>query len=66
MHRIRRMNADIPGFHQELLLSADVILFTLEDNENLFRGMAMERENATGRIFNKTEQRILARYHMAL
>ncbi len=56
---IGRMNADIAGLHQELLVTADVFLLTLQHDENLLRGVTVQRKYATRRILDETQKHVL-------
>ena len=57
---IGRMNADITGLHQELLVSTNVLLFPLQNNENLLCGMTVDGKNATWRVFDEADKGIVS------
>jgi hypothetical protein len=43
-----------------------MILLSLQDDEDLLRGMAVKGKNTSRRVLDETDQGILTSHHMAL
>ncbi len=56
MRHVRRMDADIAGFHQEGFITAGMLFRTFQNDQDLHGLMAVDREYASGRIGDEAEQ----------
>jgi len=60
------MNAHITGFNGKGLVSAYMLLFTLQQYQNLLGFMGMDWENETRWVFNETDQHTVTQQQVCL
>ena len=63
---VRRVNADVTGLHEELLVPADVFFLTFQKDLNLLCRMAMEGVFETRRVLEETYKHSLPSNHTSL
>ena len=56
MFNVRMMNADVSGFHQELLIAHNMLFRALEDDQDLFHRVFVDGEGGAGRLLDEAQE----------